>query len=106
MLLNNDTFVDAHFLNHLVLEAESDRRIGFAGPKMYRLYEGEAARHVEAVLMKKEALGCCGVTTLLYSAGGSFNAWLGKIRHRGAAEFDMGQSIPPSMRTPFKVHHR
>ncbi|MFZ0925937.1 MAG: glycosyltransferase family 2 protein [Halobacteriota archaeon] len=93
LLLNNDTTVDAHFLDYLVQEAERDRRIGFAGPKIYRLYEGEAAEYAvwKTFGWKRMPLDAVERTTLLHSAGGSFNAWLGKIRHRGAAEFDVGQ---------------
>jgi hypothetical protein len=93
LLLNNDTVVDAHFLDYLVQEAESDLRIGFTGPKIYRLYEGEAAEYAvwKTFGWKKMPLDAAQRTTLLHSAGGSFNAWLGKIRHRGAAEFDVGQ---------------
>jgi hypothetical protein len=35
LLLNNDTIVDRRFLDELVEAAESDPRIGFAGPKIY-----------------------------------------------------------------------
>jgi GT2 family glycosyltransferase len=93
LLLNNDTVVDAHFLDYLVQEAESDGRIGFTGPKIYRLYEGEAAEYAvwKTFGWKKMPLDAVQRTTLLHSAGGSFNPWLGRIRHRGAAEFDVGQ---------------
>ena len=40
---------------------------------------------------KKMRLDAEQKTTILHSAGGSFNPWLGKLRHRGAAEFDAGQ---------------
>jgi len=99
LLLNNDTVVDAHFLGYLVQEAESDRRIGFTGPKIYRLYEGEAAEYAvwKTFGWKKMTLDAVQRTTLLHSAGGSFNAWLGKTRHRGAAEFDVGQYDEPEV---------
>jgi GT2 family glycosyltransferase len=93
LLLNNDTVVDRQFLDYLVREAESDSCIGFVGPKIYRLYEGEATEYAvwRTFRWKKMRLDATQKTTILHSAGGSFNPWLGKLRHRGAAEFDAGQ---------------
>ena len=93
LLLNNDTVVEAHFLDYLVQEAESDGLIGFTGPKIYRLYEGESAEYAvwKTFGWRKMPLDPVQRSALLHSAGGSFNAWLGKIRHKGAAEFDVGQ---------------
>jgi GT2 family glycosyltransferase len=39
LLLNNDTIVDPDFLSELVNVAESDSRIGLAGPKIYFYHE-------------------------------------------------------------------
>ncbi len=93
LLLNNDTVVDKRFLDCLVQEAERDRSIGFVGPKIYRLYSHEAEEYVvwKVFTWKKMHLDATQRITLLHSAGGSFNPWLGKMRHRGAAEFDVGQ---------------
>jgi GT2 family glycosyltransferase len=93
LLLNNDTIVDKHFLDYLVDEAQSDDRIGFVGPKIYRLYEGENPEYAvwNTFRWKKMRLDAVERKTLLHSAGGSFDPWLGRIRHRGAAEFDKGQ---------------
>lgn len=93
LFLNNDTVVDKRFLDCLVQEAERDRSIGFVGPKIFRFYSHEAEEYVvwKAFTWKKMRLDATQRITLLHSAGGSFNPWLGKMRHRGAAEFDVGQ---------------
>jgi GT2 family glycosyltransferase len=93
LLLNNDTIVDKHFLDFLVDEAETGDRVGFVGPKIYRLYEGETAKYAvwQTFRWKEMRLDPVQRTTLLHSAGGLFDPWLGKIRHIGSAEFDEGQ---------------
>jgi GT2 family glycosyltransferase len=93
LLLNNDTLTDKHFLDCLVQEAESDSSIGFVGPKIYRLYEGEATEYAvwSTFRWKNMRLDSRQKTTILHSAGGLFNPWLGRVRHRGAGELDTGQ---------------
>jgi hypothetical protein len=72
LLLNNDTVVQADFLDELVSFAESDRRIGFAGPKIYYYnYNG-----------RKDVLAC---------AGSEFKIWRGRLVHVGAGTVDCGQ---------------
>jgi GT2 family glycosyltransferase len=72
LLLNNDTIVDRYFLDRLVAAAETDQTIGFAGPKIYYLdHEGDG--HV------------------ISFAGGAVNMWIGRSRHRGLDQLDLGQ---------------
>jgi len=72
LLLNNDTVVQADFLDELVSFAQSDRRIGFAGPKIYYYkYNG-----------RKDVLAC---------AGSEFKIWKGRLVHVGAGTVDRGQ---------------
>ena len=72
LLLNNDTVVQADFLDELVSFAQSDRRIGFAGPKIYYYdYNG-----------RKDVLAC---------AGSEFKIWKGRLVHVGAGTIDHGQ---------------
>lgn len=70
LLLNNDTFVKADFLENLVRTAEADGRTGIAGPKIYA--------------------GLPGSTRLWYAGGGV--DWKGvKTVHRGFQEEDEGK---------------
>lgn len=72
LLLNNDTVVHANFLDELVSFAQSDPRIGFAGPKIYYYdYNG-----------RKDVLAC---------AGSEFKIWKGRLVHVGAGTVDRGQ---------------
>ena len=69
LLLNNDTVVDPDFLTALVTAAESDQRIGMAGPKICYYDEPK----------------------VLWYAGGKIEWWKGWITHRGVRETDHGQ---------------
>ena len=69
LLLNNDTVVDPDFLTELVRTAESNQRIGMAGPK---IYYHDAPK-------------------VLWYAGGKIAWWKGWITHRGVREPDHGQ---------------
>lgn len=72
LLLNNDVVVDRSFLNELVLEAERDECIGFAGPKVYFYnYSGRA--------------------DVINFAGGVFCVSTGSARHIGVKQIDQGQ---------------
>jgi len=72
LLLNNDTVVQADFLDELVSVAQSDRSIGFAGPKIYYYdYNGS-----------KDVLAC---------AGAEFKIWKGRLVHVGAGTVDRGR---------------
>ncbi len=68
LLLNNDTIVDPGFLYHLVQAADSDSRIGIAGPKMYYMEPPD----------------------VLWHAGGRVN-WYLEHWSRGAKKKDRGQ---------------
>ena len=72
LLLNNDTVVDRNFLTELVKVAESDERIGIAGPKIY--YYGYRGR-----------------TDVINFAGGKLSIWRGQTSHIGIKEIDKGQ---------------
>ncbi len=72
LLLNNDTVVDPEFLMELVNVAESDPKIGFAGPKTY-YYDFNGRRDV------------------INFAGGKLSMWKGKPYHIGMNEVDVGQ---------------
>lgn len=69
LLLNNDTIVDPKFINALVTTAESDSRIGMAGPKMY--YYTDPNR--------------------IWYAGGKIEWWKGWLSHTGVRELDNSQ---------------
>jgi len=72
LLLNNDTVVDKIFLDELVNIAESDKMIGFVGPKIYYYdYHGR--------------------TDVINFAGGRLVMWRGKSIHVGLKEVDLGQ---------------
>lgn len=72
LLLNNDTVVDSNFLDELVKVAESDPKIGFAGPKVYYYdYKGRA--------------------DVINFAGGKQNLWKFKPGNIGYKEIDKGQ---------------
>jgi GT2 family glycosyltransferase len=72
LLLNNDTIVDPAFLDDLVKTAESDRRIGFIGPKIYYYdYHGR--------------------TDIISFAGGRIQMAKGRSFHIGDTEPDRGQ---------------
>jgi len=46
---------------------------------------------MEDIWVEKDALGPRAALRAFTFCRRSFNAWLGKIRHKGAAEFDVGQ---------------
>ena len=72
LLLNNDTVVERSFLDELVSHAESDRKIGFVGPKtLYYDYYGR--------------------TDVIAFAGGRFEIWRGRALRIGNRETDTGQ---------------
>ncbi|MCE8424420.1 MAG: glycosyltransferase family 2 protein [Candidatus Methanoperedens sp.] len=72
LLLNNDTVVDPEFLSELVKVGDSDRKIGFAGPKIYYYnYNG-----------RKDVINF---------AGGKLDMWRGISQHLGLNEIDIGQ---------------
>jgi len=66
LLLNNDTVVDRRFLDELVRVAESDKKIGFVGSKIYYYSNPD----------------------ILWYAGGKMNMWLGKRTMRGYQKRD------------------
>jgi GT2 family glycosyltransferase len=72
LLLNNDTIVERTFLRELVEVAESDRKIGFVGPKTY-FYDYR------------------GRTDVINFAGGTLVMWKGKAIRIGNKETDHGQ---------------
>jgi hypothetical protein len=72
LLLNNDTVVDSFFLTELVNAAESDKNIGFVGPKTYYYDYHERA-------------------DVINFAGGRLVIWKGKAIHIGVKEIDKGQ---------------
>lgn len=72
LLLNNDTVVDKEFLGELVKVAESDKKIGFVGPKTY-YYDYHGRKDV------------------INFAGGQLVMWKGKSVHIGMNEIDQGQ---------------
>jgi GT2 family glycosyltransferase len=69
LLLNNDTVADHDFLSHLVETAESDKKIGIVGPKIY--YYDKPRR--------------------IWFAGGTINWWTGGVAHAGIREEDKGK---------------
>jgi len=69
LLLNNDTEVDPDFLRVLVEAAESDSRIGIAGPIIYYFDHPQ----------------------IIWSAGGAINRRRGQTRMVGLNEIDQGQ---------------
>jgi len=69
LLLNNDTVVDKRFLDELVKVAESDKRIGIIGPKIY--YYNDPNR--------------------IHSAGAKVNLYTGTFSPIGCNEIDIGQ---------------
>lgn len=72
LLLNNDTVVKSDFLDRLVNAIDSDERIGFAGPIIYR-YD------------------CNGRTDLISVAGVNLIMGRGSYRRIGSGEVDQGQ---------------
>ena len=72
LVLNNDTVVDKDFLTYLIVVAENDPSIGFAGPKVY-YYDFNGRRDV------------------LSFVGASFNVTLGKVNRFGVKTIDRGQ---------------
>lgn len=74
LLLNNDTVVDAGFLEPLVSRMESDPAIGMAAPKI--LYYDDPDR--------------------IWFAGGAISFWTGTTRHPGIRELDRGQFDTPA----------
>lgn len=76
LLLNNDTAVDPGFLTALVEAAETDPRIGIAGPKVYSYHRPDR----------------------LQSAGGMINWWTGNLRligwgHEDADRFNQSADV-------------
>lgn len=69
LLLNNDTVVAPDFLDRLIEVADTDKRIGIAGPKIY--YYQDRKR--------------------IWFAGGRVEYWKGWISHIGVREPDHGQ---------------
>jgi len=69
LLLNNDTIVDPDFVSELVKTAESDKKIGMVGPKVY--YHDDRKR--------------------IWFAGGKVEFWKGWVSHTGIRELDRGQ---------------
>jgi len=73
LILNDDTVVDPEFLTELVKVAESDPKIGFAGPKVY-YYDFNGRKDV------------------IHSAGANINLWRGiPPPIIGVNEIDKGQ---------------
>jgi len=72
LLLNNDTIVDPKFLGELVKVAESNPKIGIAGPKTY-YYDYNGRKDI------------------INFAGGKFDIWKGESYHIGINEIDTGQ---------------
>lgn len=70
LLLNNDTVVDGAFLDELVNIAESDKHIGFVGPKIYNYN---------------------GIGDIINFAGGQLIMWQGKAVHIGLNKLDRSQ---------------
>jgi len=68
-LLNNDTKVDNNFLTELIKVAESDKKIGIVGSKIYYMDEPNK----------------------ISFAGGKVNLWTGRAFHIGDKEIDKGQ---------------
>jgi GT2 family glycosyltransferase len=69
LMLNNDTVVDPEFLGRLVEAAESGRKIGIVGPKIY--YFDDPKR--------------------IWFAGGLIKWWRGRVTHIGIREVDNGE---------------
>jgi GT2 family glycosyltransferase len=69
LMLNNDTVVDPEFLGRLVEAAESGRKIGMVGPKIY--YFDDPKR--------------------IWFAGGLIKWWRGRVTHIGIREVDNGE---------------
>jgi len=72
LILNNDTVVDKFLLDNLVLQAESDKKIGFAGPKTY--YYNYSGR-----------------IDVINFSGGRLDMWRGNSYPIGFQEIDRGQ---------------
>lgn len=82
LILNNDTYVDKHFLIELLKVAEKNRDIGIFVPKIYFApgFEFHKDRYLESEVGK-----------VLWYAGGKMN-WANVIgQHRGVDEVDRGQ---------------
>jgi GT2 family glycosyltransferase len=72
LILNNDTVVDKMLINHLVFLAESDKKVGFVGPKTYYYnYNGR--------------------TDVINFSGGLLDMWRGNSYPIGFQEVDRGQ---------------
>jgi GT2 family glycosyltransferase len=69
VLLNNDTTVDALFLDRLVDTFRSHPKAGMVAPKIYYHHQPDT----------------------LWYAGGDVSFWTGTMRHRGIRERDCGQ---------------
>jgi GT2 family glycosyltransferase len=73
LLLNNDTVVNTSFLEEMVLNSESDKKVGIAGPKIYYY-------------------NYYGKTNVINFAGGRLDMWRGLSPKIGSNEVDFGQS--------------
>ncbi len=69
LILNNDTIVDPEFMTNMINVADSDKKTGIVGAKVY--YHR--------------------YPNLIQSAGGGMNMYLGKVYHIGGKKFDKGQ---------------
>lgn len=82
IILNNDTTVDSHLVEHLVNSFENNMNIGIAGPKIYFSKGNEFHKD----RYKKEDLG-----KVIWYAGGIMD-WENVIgKHRGVDEVDSGE---------------
>jgi len=82
MLLNNDTMVDSQMIVQLIRSAESDKKIGILGPKIYFApgYEFHKERYKPSEQGK-----------VIWYAGGSMDWDNILASHRGVDEVDKGQ---------------
>ncbi len=69
LLLNNDTVVDKELLKYMVEFAESDKKIGMVGPKIYYM----------------------DIPNKIWFAGGGINYLIGRVYHFGKNRIDHGQ---------------
>lgn len=69
LLLNNDTVVDANFLDEMVKVGESEKQVGILGPKIY-YYDFD------------------GKDNVIWAAGTKVNKWSGRVYHTGIKNTD------------------
>jgi GT2 family glycosyltransferase len=94
LLLNNDTTVEPDFVDEMVKAAESDKKIGAVGPKIYfhpdmiknneevtDCTNEEVLEHPKDLIKEKNDL-------LIWYAGGGFS-WFGGGKHYGLDEVDV-----------------